>query len=216
MAKSKRIIKVIVVLALLAGLAVLFVRSARDSRAQPYTVSKADLARWTLAVEPAAGPRAPVLVLQPLGELAGTLSHQIFQRAMESFSTPIPAAIPLVLRGELGEAFAERATPDALLTIARSAGLDAATPQVRCLGYRRVSGRDGTAQVYFVLFDLPAFARFREQIAALLDDPAARAAYDPGALSPVLLVAAGDSAFTTWLPLRAQPDTDCVAPVIVE
>ena len=36
------------------------------------------------------------------------------------------------------------------------------------------------------------------------------------ALSPVLIVAALDGNFGRWMPLRANPDVDCLAPVEVQ
>ena len=86
----------------------------------------------------------------------------------------------------------------------------------RCLAYRRVSEPGVTRQLYFVLFDAAAFERFREQIAALPASSAVPAsAFDPAALSPVLIIGASDSAFNRWLPLRADPKTDCLAPITI-
>ena len=50
----------------------------------------------------------------------------------------------------------------------------------------------------------------------LEESAASRSEFDPAALCPVLLVAASDPAFGRWLPLRADPATDCVAPIVVE
>ena len=101
-----------------------------------------------------------------------------------------------------------------LLAAARSAGLEGATLQPRCLGYRRVSDPGGTRQLYFLLFDAPAF----EQIppAAGGDGPRRGRAFDPDALSPVLLIAGADTTFDSWLPLRADPGKDCVAPIVTK
>jgi hypothetical protein len=218
MARSNRLIKILVALGALAGLGFLFVRSARDSRANPYTVEPAQLQGWTVALEPAAGPTAPLLVLQAPPDLSNGLFRQVFARAMESLSMPVPAAIPLLLKGEFDRAFAGHLTPEALVAAARSAGLESAALQPRCMAYRRVSNPDRTRQLYFVLFDAPAFGRFREQIGALLEGAGGggapgRAEYDPAALSPALFVAASDTEFGRWLPLKAEPATDCVAPI---
>jgi hypothetical protein len=81
---------------------------------------------------------------------------------------------------------------------------------------RRVSAPGVTRELYFVLVNAPAFARFREQITALGEGGApSRATYDPDALSPVLFVAASDAAFNRWLPLRADPENDCIAPIAI-
>ena len=82
------------------------------------------------------------------------------------------------------------------------------------MAYRRVSNPDRTRQLYFLLFDAPPFQRFREQIATLLDAAAGgHLDYDPAALSPVLFVAATDTEFNRWLPMKANPAVDCVAPI---
>jgi hypothetical protein len=101
-------------------------------------------------------------------------------------------------------------TPEALLSAARDAGLGSTPLQPRCLGHRRVSEPGSTREVYFVLFDAPAFGRFRDRIATLLGS-----GFDPAAQSPVLLVAVADSNVGDWLPLRANPQEDCVAPIVV-
>jgi hypothetical protein len=217
MARSKRLINILIALGGLAVLGFLFVRSARDSRADPYTVTRAQLQGWSLAIEPASSPSAPLLVLRPPPELTSSLFHQLFSRAMESLSMPVPAGIPLVLQAEFERVFAGHLTPEALLGAARSAGLESAPLNPRCMAYLRVSDPVRTRQLYFTIFDQPAFGRFREQIGALLGDSASgRTDYDPAALSPVLLVAATDAAFTNWLPLKADPARDCVAPFAID
>ncbi|MES1157490.1 MAG: hypothetical protein ABUL67_00195 [Haliangium ochraceum] len=214
--KGNRLVKVALALAALAGLGFLFIRSARDTRSAPYTIGAADLRDWVLALEPASGPTAPLLVLRPPGRLASGLFHQIFTRAMESLNAPAAPAIPLLLRGEFDKAFAGRVTPDALLAAARGAGLDAAAFKPACLAYRRSSDAHATQQLYFALFESPAFSRFREQMGVLRNaSPSERADFDPASLSPLLFVAAAETMFNDWLPLRADPKTDCVAPIVI-
>jgi hypothetical protein len=48
-----------------------------------------------------------------------------------------------------------------------------------------------------VIFDLPAVARFREQLGATLG---LGSGWDPAALSPVMFVALADSTLPRWLP----------------
>jgi hypothetical protein len=205
---SRRIIKILVGLGVIGILGFLMVRSVRDARATPYTIARSTLQGWTLTVQRASSPNDAVLVLQPPAELANGLFNQVFKRTMESMSRPAAAAIPLVLHGELDPAFVSRLTPEALMAIARDAGLGSAQFQPRCLGYRRVSERRGAKQLYFVLFDAPAFQHFRELLKAR------GASFDPAALSPVLMVAVAESDFSDWLPLRADPKADCVAPIV--
>jgi hypothetical protein len=214
MSRSRSLVKVALIIVVLAGLGFLFVRSAQNTRSESYTVDRNLLRNWTVAFEPATSPTAPALVLRPPAELASGLFRQVFSRTMESLSGPTAPAIPLLLQGEFDRALAGRVTPDTLVAAARNAGLDSGGLVPRCLAYRRVSEPGVNRQLYFVLFDAPAFERFREQIAALPGGSAVPAsAFDPAALSPVLIIGASDSAFNRWLPLRADPKTDCLAPI---
>src|SRR4051812_40875574 len=104
--RSNRLVKVGVGLVVIAALGALFIRSVRQSRAAPYTVSGEELRGWALAFEPASGPNAPILTLRPPPALAHGLFDQIFKRAMESLNTPSEPAIPLLLQGEFERAFA--------------------------------------------------------------------------------------------------------------
>jgi hypothetical protein len=209
MAQRKTLTKIAVALAALGALGFLFMRSVRDSRSAPYTVQRQSLDNWTLALTPRSGPNAAMLVLRPPTTLVTGLFDQIFRRAMESLSVPAPMALPLVLQGEFDRAFAGRVAPEALLAAARSAGLESMTWQPRCLGYRRASNPTATQQLYFILFDAPAFDAFRRQIGGL----AGGGDFDPAALSPVLPIGESGPTFSPWLPLRAEEKTDCVAPI---
>lgn len=204
-------------LVVLAGFGFLFVRSARESRSAPYTTERRFLSQWSVVLEPASAPTEPMLALRSPPELASDLFRQVFSRAMESLSSPSHAAIPLVLRGEFDRAFAGRVMPEALVAFARKAGLESATFEPRCLAYRRVSEPRDTRQVYFVLFDAPAVEQFRKDIVGLLEGAGALGAeYDPASISPVLIIAASETTLNRWLPLRADPETDCLAPIVVK
>ena len=212
----KTLLKVVVALVAVGVLAVLFVRSAQSSRSQPFTIERDDLTGWTLTLAPAADPLDSLLSLTPTAGLLPPLSRELFARIGESLHYP-PAAMPVVLRSEFQRAMAGALTPEALLDAARDAGLESATFQPECMGRRRISEPGQTRSVYFVLFDLPVFTRFREQVADRLRaagrDPSP---FDPAALSPVLIAADLDGSFGRWLPLRADAWADCFAPVIVE
>ena len=58
-------------------------------------------------------------------------------------------------------------------------------------------------------FSLPEFDQFRQLVA-----PRGDASYRPGALSPVMLMAA-EPDFAGWHPVVADEASDCVAPVTV-
>ncbi len=181
--------------------------------AEPYTVQPADLRGWTLAFEDSAGPRAPFLVLRGTAAVVGDLSHQLFKRTMESLSSPAGATIPLLLRGEYERSFAARVTPQQLLAIARNAGLGVGPLVPRCLGRRRVSDVGSTRQLFFLLFDLPAFAQFRHELSALAVVGQSGTGFDPAAMSPAMVVAMVQSTEDQWLPIAADAAVDCQTPV---
>jgi hypothetical protein len=84
------------------------------------------------------------------------------------------------------------------------------------MAYRRISAPGMTTGVYFMLLDAAPFDRFRQELRGLLatagGDPSL---FDPAALSPALIVAALDGNFGRWMPLRADSEADCMAPVEV-
>ena len=203
--------------AALGVLGVFFVRSARTVLAEPYEVPRDHLAPWTLAIEPASSPSGIVLALRPQPELTAVLFKQVFARTGESLTSPVPAAMPLVLQSEFDRAMASAFTPEKLLAVAQAAGLETATVVPRCVAHRRVSAPGIVRQVYFTRFDAPAFEQFRREVARQLRDAGgSTSAFDAAALSPVLIVAATDAAFSRWLPLRAGDSDDCLAPIAVK
>ena len=211
------LIKAAVALVALGVLGVLFVRSARSVRAEPFEVARDRLARWTLAIDPEPNASGVILALRPQRELASALFNQVFARAGESLNSPVPAEMPLVLQSEVDPRVAGTLAPEALLAVARAAGLESATFEPRCMAHRRVSQPGMTRQVYFLLFEWPAFDEFRRQLAQRMRDAGGSAsAFDAAALSPVVIVAASDAAFSRWLPLRANVDEDCFAPIAVK
>ena len=216
MTRRRGLIKAAVGLVALGVVGVLFVRSARSVRAEPFKVSRDHVTRWTLAIEPPSSPSGVLLGLQPQRELAAALFNQVFSRTGESLNGPIPPAIPLILQSEFDARPAGTLGPEALLALARAAGFESATVEPRCMADRRVSAPGITRQVYFVLFDLPAFDGFRRQVSQRLRDAGHTPAFEPAAQSPVLIVAASDAAFSRWLPLRADADKDCFAPILLE
>jgi hypothetical protein len=212
----KTLLKVLIALAATAVLAVLFVRSARNTGAQPFTIARQHLTGWTLTLPPDADPLGSSLSITPAAQLMPPLSRELFARMAESLHYP-PPAVPVVLRSEFQRAMAGVLTPEWLLAAAREAGLESATFQPRCMARRRISAPGVVRSVYFLLFDLPPFTRFREQVAQRLRAAGRDAPlFVPAALSPVLIAADLDGNFGSWLPLRADPEADCFAPVVVQ
>lgn len=211
--KRNALLKVVVAIVAVGALGVLFVRSAQSTRAEPYEIARDRFTRWTLAVGEEPGRSGIVLGLRPQEEAARDLFNQVFMRSGESMRGPSPAEIPLVLARELDAIRAGTRTPQMLLEMARQAGLETPTFASQCMAYRRVSQPGSTRQVYFARFDWPAFDAFRRQVAEGL--PAGSSSFQPAALSPVLVIAASDDVFASWLPLGKGAADDCVAPIAV-
>ena len=212
---KRLLIKTAIILAAVSGFAWLFVRSARDVRAEPYELARRRLAGWTLAIDPAPNPSGVLLGLQPDKETAATLFGQVFARSGESLSGPVPAAMPLVLQSEFTAIQAGSFTPEILLAVARGSGLDSEALGPRCMAHRRISEPGMTRQVYFIRFEWPAFGVFRQQVAEKMRQSGG-SGLDPAALSPIMIVAGSDAAFGRWLPLRAEAADDCLAPMAVK
>ena len=205
--RSRTLLKVALGFAAIAVLGYLFIHSLQTARSEPYTVERAHLGKWTLELEAAGAPNAPLLSLRTDHELVTGLFRQLFNRAMESMNTPATASIPIVLRGEFDRALTGRMTPAALLAAARDAGLETAAHEPRCLAHRRISEPGMTRQAYFAIVESSAIVRFREQLART-----AESSFDAAALTPIVFVGASDGAFLHWLPMRAE-EADCVAPI---
>lgn len=208
--RSRVLIRLVAAAAALAAIAFLFMRTLEDTRTEPYTIAPAHTDAWTLEVTPAAGDRAPMLSLRTRPELVSNLSRQVFQRMMESTSSPQHSFIPLVLQGEFDRALAGRMTRDDVVAAARAAGLETASHQLRCLAHRRESSGRSVQQVYFAVVDSPSITGFREQL-----ERASGGGFEAAALTPVVVVANSEGSFERWLPIRAS-ESDCVAPIRIE
>ncbi len=205
--RSRVLLRMATALAAIVVLGYLFIRSLETTRSDPYTVERAHLEKWTLVLEPAGGPNAPLLSARTGLELASDLFRQVFRRAMESMNMPASSSIPIVLHGEFDRGLAGRLTPDELLAAAREAGLESASHEPRCLAHRRISEPAMTRQTYFAIVESPSITGFREQLAR-----AGAGAFDAAALTPIMFVGASDPGFHRWLPIRADA-ADCVAPI---
>jgi hypothetical protein len=101
-------------------------------------------------------------------------------------------------------------TPAGLLEAARTAGLESASHEPRCLAHRRISEPAMTRQAYFAIVASPSITSFRERLAS-----SSEGAFDAAALTPVMFVGASDAAYHRWLPIRAG-DADCIAPIQIK
>ncbi len=215
MARQSSLVKVVLGLAALAIVAVLFLRSVKSTGAAPFAVKRDQLTGWTLVTEPRQDPLGSWLALSPPMPLARSLGREIFLRRGESLSHPNPPLVPLLLQSEFERAFAGAVLPEAIVSLAREAGLESAAWEPRCIAHRRINESRPRA-VYFVLLNAAPFDRFRQQLSERLRTAGRNPAlFDPAALSPVLIVAALDGEFARWMPLRADPEAECMAPVDV-
>jgi hypothetical protein len=204
-------VKIGIGLLLLGAIAVLFMRSLDTSRAEPFTVRGEHLAPWTLATDAAASGDGAVVALAPPAELPMRLFRQVFTRAGESLSTPLRPGITLIAADELRGV---TIPVDELAAMARTAGLDRARLNPRCMGYRRDSKPGATRQVYFIVFEMPEFGAFRQAVAARAASQGATT-FSAAGLSPVMLLA-GQPDVSGWMPLVVDLDKDCMAPVKTE
>lgn len=210
--RSNPLVKLAIGAGLLAVVAVLFVRSLDDARAEPFLVRPQHLEGWALMEVAGATGELPALILAPPREMPMRLFRQVFSRAGESLSTPLQPGLALVLADELRGAPAGGVD---LVALAREAGLDRATVSLACMGYRRDSQpAGGTRQVYFISFDMPEFARFRRLLADRLAG-AGHTGFQPDALSPVMLLA-GQPDVMGWMPMVVNAEADCMAPFAAE
>lgn len=210
------LLKVAVALVTVGVFAVLMVQSARSTRAEPFTIERQILTGWTLELTPEGSQLGSLLALTAPAEFLPPLSRALFARIGESLHYP-SGAMPVVLRSEFDRSMAGTVTPAALLAAARDAGLEGAMLQPRCMARRRISEPGRVQAVYFLLFDVPQFTRFRDQVAQQIRAAGRDASlFDPAALSPVVIAADQQGSFSGWLPLRADPETDCFAPILVE
>jgi hypothetical protein len=207
----KTLIKFAFALAALAVLGYLFAATLTDVSSDPYDVSSADLLEWTVHAEPVGNPNGAALSLRPPRELAMSLFDQVFQRTMESYTTPAVPGIPLVLHEEIaGSPVATSETT--LVEMAHAAGLGSARMKPMCMSvYRTLDGRE--QRRFFVLFDLPQFEQFRLAVQDQLRAGDPDTTFDPGALAPALLIASSDPRQLRALPTPTALEQSCEASV---
>ena len=217
----KTLTKIAVGLVAIAVLAMLFVRSVVNVGSEPYTIDQDRLANWTVALDPAPDASGVLLALWPQNALAPPLFSQLFTRSGMSLSGPNPVAMPLVLKSEFDQSLAGTLSPDALLALARDSGLESIQPKPLCMANRRLSRPGSTREVFFIRFEQPPFDAFRRQVAQQFaraggDAGGKNGGFNPLGLSPIVIMAATDVNFGSWLPLQGDAAQDCLAPITVQ
>ena len=85
---------------LLIVLGWLFWQSVQSSLSEPYVVSGSLVSDWQLGLRGPMQSGVGVLVFEPSDQLRAELFQQIFNRTMESMTSPAKAAMPIVLPDE--------------------------------------------------------------------------------------------------------------------
>lgn len=203
-----------IALVALAVLGWLFWRTVQSSLAEPYVVDAGMVAEWTLALRGPLQPGAGLLVLQPSDQLRAELFQQIFNRTMESMTSPTVAAMPLVLHAEYRDALGSVLAPPDVLQVAEEVGVSAAAPAPVCIGVVRREGSGTTRQLYYAIFDAPEVGRFRQALARRYAEAGGTAVFEPDGFPLVVPIAASDADFASWWPLDVSAETDCLAPLV--
>ena len=203
-----------IALVALAVLGWLFWRTVQSSLAEPYVVDAGMVAEWTLALRGPLQPGPGLLVLQPSDQLRAELFQQIFNRTMESMTSPTVAAMPLVLHAEYRDALGSVLAPPDVLQVAEEARVSVAAPAPVCIGVVRREGSGTTRQLYYAIFDAPEVGRFRQALARRYAEAGGTAVFEPDGFPLVVPIAASDADFASWWPLNVSAETDCLAPLV--
>ncbi len=205
------VVKSAVVAAALAAVGWLFVRSVLETNRGPYDVPAEGLTGWTVD---AGGPGEPgVVSLLPPAALHAELFRQLFQRTAQSLTAPGRPAVPLVLRDEFADSLQGAITVEQIVQVARAAGLDRASFEPVCMGHRTEKSGGGSSEMFYAIFESPAFTEVRRQLIPTHPEHAGTTPFQPTALRPILLVGAGDASFARWWPMSAEQQRDCEAPL---
>ena len=191
----------------------LFLKTARDTIAAPYAVDDATLTGWRLVLTDPGQPGIAVLGLQPPPSLTPGLFDQVFKRTMESMISPGADILPILLHDEFQSGLRAVLTPDELLQAARDAGLEAARLEPVCIGVKREPFGGRSRQIYFVLFEAPAVAAFRQQLERVAAERGGPDAFEAAPFDLVLPVGGSDARFGNWFPMTVDRNADCQAPV---
>ena len=211
--RKPTVVKIGVGAAVIVVLPWLFLKTARDTIAAPYAVNGAALIGWRLVLTDPSQPGLSVLGLQPPPSLVPGLFDQVFKRTMESMMSPSAAILPVVMRSEFQSGLRAVLAPDELLQVARDAGLEEARLEPVCMGVKREPFVGRSRQIYFVLFEAPAVAAFRQQLGRVAAERGGPGAFEATPFDLVLPVGGSDARFGSWFPMMVDRNADCQAPV---
>ena len=211
--RTSTLVKIGVGAAAIVVLPWLFLKTVRDTIAEPYAVDDATLTGWRLVLTDPGQPGVSMLGLQPPPALVPGLFDQVFKRTMESMFSPGADVLPIVLQGEFESGLRAVLTPHELLQVARDAGLEAARLEPGGMGGKREPFAGRSRQLYFVLFEAPVVAAFRQQLGRVAAERGSPGAFEAAPFDLVLPVGGSDVRFGAWFPLTVDRDADCQAPV---
>lgn len=213
---ARRILaRVAIAVVVLAGLGWLFLKTVRDTNAEPYMLDGPELSGWTLALEDPEAGGVALLVLRPPVPLTGDVFQQIFHRTGVSLAGPARPGMPIVLASEYAAGLKTIATPDELLEMARAAGLEKEAVVPVCMGVMQdpLSGRP--IQRFFLVFESQPFTKLRAELARLREAQKAPGVFEPDALVPIVPVASFEPDFSRWWPFRVDTARDCQTALVV-
>ena len=191
----------------------LFLKTVRDTIAEPYEVDDATLTGWRLVLTDPGQPAISVLGLQPPPSLVPALFDQLFNRTMESMTSPGEDILPVVLQREFQTGLRAVLSPDEMLQVARDAGLEEARLEPVCMGVKREPFAGRSRQLYFVLFEAPAVAAFRQQLGREAAERGGPGAFGATPFDLVLPVGGSDAGFASWFPMTVDRSANCQAPL---
>ena len=192
----------------------LFIETARDTIAEPYEIDDATLTGWRLVLTDPGQPGISVLGLQPPPSLVPGLFDQVFKRTMESMTSPGADILPIVLHREFQSGLRAVLAPDELLQAARDAGLEAERLEPVCLGVKREPFVGRSRQIYFVLFEAPGVAAFRQQLGRVAAEHGGPGAFGATPFDLVLPIGGSDARLASWFPMAVDRGADCQAPLM--
>lgn len=209
--RKQTLVKLVVGLAVLIVVPWLFLRTLQDTIAAPYSVPEGSLSGWTLVLADPMRPAVWAAGLQPPALFRAGLFDQLFDRTMASMTSPVDDVLPIVLDSELRGGRAAGVSPETIRRAADEAGIERAGLQPVCMAVKRETFAGRTREFFFVVFDVPEVAAFRQRLGELAGEGAGADALGP--LDLILPIAGSDTAFTGWWPVVVDRELDCQAPV---
>jgi hypothetical protein len=141
--------------------------------------------------------------------------QQIFHRTGVSLSGPGRPGMPIVLASEYAAGLKGVATPEELLTMARTAGLEQEALTPVCMGIMQSPQSSRQSQRFFLVFESEAFSKFRQELVRRREAQGAPGVFDPAGLRPIVPVASFEADFHRWWPFQVDIARDCQTRLIL-